>query len=111
MQRLKGEINKRRRKNAINGAALRQLVVVSPLAWRQLKMGMFSRQQQQQFILALAEQRGIFRRLFKLPDPQAQVKALGGALLRHPGGNAKQSYVGLDDNAWLKGCRAHIDVL
>ncbi len=44
MKRLKGEINKRRRKDAKNGAALRQLVAVSPLAWRQLKMGMFSRQ-------------------------------------------------------------------
>lgn len=43
-------------------------------------------EQQQQFIFALAERRGIFRGLLLLPDAQAEIKAFSGTFLRQPSG-------------------------
>ncbi|KJV25367.1 hypothetical protein VI01_23720 [Pantoea sp. SM3] len=43
-------------------------------------------EQQQEFILSLAQGGGIFHRLLRLPDAQAEFKPLSGGLLRQAGG-------------------------
>jgi hypothetical protein len=53
-------------------------------------------EQQQEFVLSLAQGGGIFRRLLHLPDAQAELKPLGGGLLRQAGGQAELADVGTD---------------
>ena len=53
-------------------------------------------EQQQELVLSLAQGGGIFRRLLHLPDAQAELKPLGGGLLRQAGRKPELADVGTD---------------
>lgn len=53
-------------------------------------------EQQEKLILPLAQRSRIFRRLLRLPDAQAELKPLGGGLLRQAGGKPEFADVGTD---------------
>ncbi len=61
-------------------------------------MRMTPGEQQQEFILPLAEGGGIFCRLLHLPDAQAELKSLCGGLLRQASSKPELADVGTDRN-------------
>lgn len=61
-------------------------------------MRMTPGEQQQEFILPLAEGGGIFCRLLHLPDAQAELKPLCGGLLRQASSKPELADVGTDRN-------------